>query len=285
MLVSEQDGKVDVFEVFSRGAAHPFPYPEDNMTIFEEWFSENFGPQDIRTRIYLPIFWTGYYVRADYGKSKLLVDHLQGYLNILDKSKKYYTIVQYDDGILNDLSGLDIRVYSMSGKPMDYPLPLICQPHMFRFPGLRRDLRCSFVGRVTHPVRQELINTFRSREGFYFTEKHHSLEEYCRVMARSVFALCPRGYGPTSFRICEALQYGAIPIYISDEVFFGHHIRFPGGSLAITHELEHDIEVAMGIMETDIDRFQVATVDCYQHYYTYAATKQLILEDLSKEIF
>jgi hypothetical protein len=36
-------------------------------------------------------------------------------------------------------------------------------------------------------------------------------------MRRSEFALCPRGYGATSYRMYEAMQFGAIPVYISDK--------------------------------------------------------------------
>ena len=37
------------------------------------------------------------------------------------------------------------------------------------------------------------------------------------LSARSKFVLCPRGYSATSYRMYEAFQYGAVPVYISDE--------------------------------------------------------------------
>ena len=37
------------------------------------------------------------------------------------------------------------------------------------------------------------------------------------VSSRSKYMLCPRGYGTTSYRLYEAFQYGAVPVYISDE--------------------------------------------------------------------
>ena len=36
-------------------------------------------------------------------------------------------------------------------------------------------------------------------------------------MGDSVFALCPRGYGKTSYRMYEAIQLGIIPVYIYDD--------------------------------------------------------------------
>jgi hypothetical protein len=35
-------------------------------------------------------------------------------------------------------------------------------------------------------------------------------------MGRSVFSLCPRGLGATSFRLYEALSVGSIPVYLWD---------------------------------------------------------------------
>jgi hypothetical protein len=107
---------------------HPFPYPPDNNSIFEEWYFDNFDFQE-GEREYLPIFFTGYYVRANFGQDKGAMKALQVFLNRLDRSKKYYTIIQYDGGLLHDVSHLDIKVFSMSGGRSDYPLPLISMPH------------------------------------------------------------------------------------------------------------------------------------------------------------
>ena len=36
-------------------------------------------------------------------------------------------------------------------------------------------------------------------------------------MRNSIFSLCPRGFGPTSFRLYEAIQMGTIPVYIAEK--------------------------------------------------------------------
>ncbi len=43
-------------------------------------------------------------------------------------------------------------------------------------------------------------------------------EEYSRVMANSVFCLCPSGSGPNSIRLWEALGFGCIPVILSDDL-------------------------------------------------------------------
>ena len=41
--------------------------------------------------------------------------------------------------------------------------------------------------------------------------------DYARTLARSKFVLCPRGSGPSSFRLFEALRAGRVPVILSDE--------------------------------------------------------------------
>lgn len=284
MLIDRTRAMVDVWSAFNREARQPFPYPEDNKNPFEEWYFDSFTEADARERIYLPVFWTGYYIRANYGQKKEAIEHLQGYLSFLDKTKKYYTIVQYDDGILNNLSGLDIRVFSMSGPPMDYPLPLICRPHRYEFTE-RRDIFLSFVGRPTHPLRERLIKDLAHFPDCYITTRPHSLEEYCRILARSVYALCPRGYGPTSFRIMEAMQYGAIPVYLSDKIIDAHFsVCFPGLSIKADETMDSTPLISMlNEMPQSPEHLAEGIPYCFEKFYTYEANKRFILENLIHE--
>ena len=75
-------------------------YPPNNKIIFEEyfynWFIES-KPQTNKT--YLPIFWTNYYISKDYAQQD--ISEINTFLDTLDKSKEYFTIIQWDDGIVN----------------------------------------------------------------------------------------------------------------------------------------------------------------------------------------
>jgi FkbM family methyltransferase len=254
---------------------HPFAYPGDNDTEFERWFMEKFDGGSGRT--YLPVMWTAYYCKSDRSNNKAgMLASLQKFLDNLDRSKKYFTIVQYDDGILNDLKDLDIKVFSMSGKPMDYPLPLICQEHAPISQVSNRDIFASFIGRNTHPVRAEILKI--KQPGWVITDKILKLPEFCRTLARSVFTLCPRGYGPTSFRIKEAMQYGSIPVYISDQFIQPHWVDFSIYGVKVSDcDLKHLPDILKGI---DIPNKQEQVA---RHYtmFTYEFNKKEIEKQCS----
>lgn len=256
-------------------------YPEDNKPYFEKWYSLNRTP--VEGWEYLDIHWTAYYVNNN-RNGRIDTRPLQQYINSLDRSKKYYTVVQYDDGILNDVSRLNLRVYAMSGKRIDYPLPLICQPHPFKF-DFERNILANFIGAETHPIRKEILK-LKGQPNLYISSNKHTLESFCHILSTSVFTLCPRGYGQTSFRICEAMQYGSIPVYISDERILPHNVKFCFGLEydATNLNLNKMVEELHQYNESTIAIWQDVARDTYKTYFTFEANKKLIEEDLKKQI-
>lgn len=257
---------------------HPFKYPSDNEIEYERWYFENYDYQEAE-REYLPIFWTGYYCKHKFGQHKPAMVDLQKFLNTLDRSKKYYTIVQYDGGIQNDISHLDIQVFSMSGGRTDYPLPLISQAHSYSLHIIgQRSIIANFIGKVTHPIREIFINSIPFSHKYFISTNRHDLNEYCLTLSNSIFTLCPRGYGPTSFRIQEALQYGSIPVYISDEWVIPHNIPFTDYGVLIDAADAHRVhDILMSISPEEIKRKQEAIPEVYRKYYTYEGCGDMIM--------
>jgi FkbM family methyltransferase len=254
--------------------AHPFHYPPDNDIEFERWYYMHHTT--IEGRTYLPVMWTAYYCMADKHTSQRAgkIASLQKFLNDLDKTKRYYTIVQYDDGILNDLSHLDIKVFSMSGKPMDYCLPLLCKPHPVQ-PAFERTIYASFMGRITHPVRAELMKI--KQPGWLITDQVQKMPQFCSILARSVFTLCPRGYGCNSFRIAESIQFGSIPVYISDVFAEGHGIPFEQYGIKIPLDKVNEITSILNAVPPDEVREKQSKLPyIFETYFSYQGNKKLI---------
>lgn len=249
-------------------------YPQDNYIDFEYWLAQN--PPVVKGWEYLPITWTAYYKANGYGAR---IQALQNYLNTLPPNVNYWTVCQYDDGILNDISGLNVRQYNM-GSPGDYQLPLICQPHQYP-QASKKDIFCSFVGRITNPIRQKIVEKLTGKDGYYISTKPHRLDEFCGILARSRYVLAPRGYGMTSFRICEALQYGARAVYISDQFLAPHGLT--DGSIKYVDSDWSISEVMDTLMRGDtFDKDK--NIATYHSYFTYEANRKLIIQDLKSII-
>lgn len=99
-------------------------------------------------------------------------------------------------------------------------VPLVSGKHVQRT-NLQRNLLASFMGNIDiHPIRHRIKVAFDGvddvvvQSGAYRDKT--DVQSFQELMQRSVFALCPRGYGTTSFRLTEAMDYGCIPVYISD---------------------------------------------------------------------
>jgi hypothetical protein len=256
-----------------------YPYPEDNKHEFERWFYDNTQPDEITGRTYLPIFWTGYWTNNGYGFKEKSRNVLQRFIDSLPRDKKYFTICQYDDGPIVDFKDMDIVVFGMSGGRIDYPIPLLCPPHGYKF-DCKRDIFASFVGGDTHPIRRQLVEQFASKKDCYVSLKKLPMKEYCNILARSVFALCPRGYGKSSFRIMEAIHYGAIPVYISDEFVFPYNHVFCG----IANKMLSQFYDLLKSDSTDPVILQMMNerMESDKHLYTYEGCRKKILQEVNK---
>ena len=257
-------------------------YPPSNFKIFEEWFAENYKGCNTDREL-LPIFPTSFHVNNEYGAK---ANELQEYCDTLDESKKYFIICQYDDGCLVDFKCKYVLEFNMS-KKIGVELPLLCQPHPYRFYSDKKYI-ASFIGSKTHPIRNEL-EKFKDKDGWYISFEPHSIEDYCRVLHESVFSICPRGYGANSFRISESLQYGAIPVYLSDEFIIPFNADFlpkslPGWWILVSSILAGNLPYEINKIPGDaIMALQNAGEVAYNEYYTYQGCMNQIIKILEKE--
>jgi hypothetical protein len=255
-------------------------YPPGNNKVFEEFFLEKFLQDNPDTnRIYLPIQWTCFYISRNYCQSPM--DDLQSFLDSLPRDKKYFTICQWDDGIRNDLSGLDILKLS-SGGVGDYQIPLINQPHKKEI--REKDIFASFIGVIggRHRIREYLREKYSNADGYLISESQ-GFDKFKEIMERSIFSLCPRGYGKTSFRINESLNLGAIPVYIYDEPWipFEDEINFGEyGVLLHQSQLDNLDSILKSFSQDEINRFLKKGEEVYEEYYTYQGCYNKIINKL-----
>lgn len=257
-------------------------YPPNNYTIFEEWFYENYTGCNT-DRVYLPIFFTSYWVNNNYGNDQQATDELLQFISTLDNKRKYFTIIQYDDGSMIDWSvyGLDVLEFNMS-KQNGVMLPLICNPHPYKFSGPNKWF-ANFVGSKTHPIRQS-AELLKSQTGYYISFENHNIESYCKIIYESMFTLCYRGYGANSFRTTEALQYGSIPVYISDKFILPFGINFNDfGVLIKMGDADNITEILESIEPDEVIEKQNRIKQIYNKYYTYEGCFNQIISHLEAE--
>lgn len=117
------------------------------------------------------------------------------------------------------------QIKPVSKEHLTMVIPLLCAPHNppqnSLKPLWKREVLASFVGNLsTHPIRERMQKILGGVEGVVIENGKYNdendMHRFREIMSKSMFALCPRGVGSTSFRIAEALEYGCIPVYISD---------------------------------------------------------------------
>jgi len=247
-------------------------YPPSNNPCFEEWFLDNYDPSRNKSdRIFLPILTTELNKQLRNRRTGRKVDE---YFQNLDKKKKYAILCQHDDGVLFNMHGADVKVFGMGCKG-DVQLPLVCQPHKYEFKECGRPIFASFIGAITHPIRERLVKELKDKDGYFISTERTSLESYCYIMSLSKFVLCYRGYGLSSFRIQEALQYGAMPVYVSDQFLLPKDFS---SIMILANNTEEAIEY-MGHFKTINPEHNKSN---FLEYFTYESVIDTIYEELGK---
>lgn len=225
---------------------------------------------------YLPILWCPYYVNNNYAKDDVALRKLKSFLSGLDKRKRYITFNIYDGWPVEVPD--NIVVFAAAGSPRAaVEFPLICDPHPDKDEvGSNRTVLCSFVGSAgTHQVRKEMIEYFDGKPGFAMKDSQtgNSTDLFRAMMKSSVFAMAPRGSGPTSFRLYEALQYGCIPAYISDRHVLPFQDKINWDKLAVIWECGdwEGLEKHLEQLESsgEVEKMREYGCSIYDKYFTY----------------
>jgi len=247
------------------------PYHED--LYLEDTFYKLFKDNNILSdRFYIPVFWTTCYCDNK-------IEGLQDALNKLNPNYKYFTVAQHDDAIRETLPP-DTLCFNAGGNGGGIPIPLVCSPikDENKPKNIERDIFCSFVGSITHQIRVELYNIYHNNPKFYFSTKQHTqavsqveLNNFIDITSRSVFSLCPRGYGRSSFRLYEVMQLGTIPVFIYDEKWipFEDEIDWDDFSVLLhINDLERLDEILSSFTEDKIKLMQYNVYKYWENNFT-----------------
>lgn len=265
------------------------PYPNYHIgEYFEEFFFTRFVNEykniEINGFKYIPIFWTNCYTNKVFASSNY---EIQKVLDLLDDNEKYFTISQHDDCV-NEKLPKNTLIFSMGGNKTGKnitPIPLICSP--LTSTNVQKNIKISFVGSLTHPIRNKLYNFYKNDEDFVFHTKNweiksdiSDIEKFKNITNRSFFTLSPRGYGKTSFRLYESLQLNSTPIYVSDEHWLPWQDEIDWSEFCVLID-EKDMSNIKNIVNSkDHELMNKYKNKIYNEYFTYEGVYYNIIKRL-----
>jgi hypothetical protein len=283
---------VELGKMFRPGTSHVYP-PFKNGRYMEEFAYETLlaKKDEIQTDlVYLPIFWTNLQNHPGFTQSKakyqIVLDQV---LQTYPQNTRYFTIVQHDDGPQLQLPKDTVVFGACTGT---IPLPLIYEDTTNRLALLERkepDIFASFVGSLTHPVRQRMANAVESRpyivcrmqKAWNVKVPTEQADEFLDLTLRSKFCLAPRGYGRSSFRFFEAILMDTIPVYFWDDVEwlpYKEHLEYKLFSVSIS-DITKTYDILSGISE---DRYQEMKLELQKvkHWFTLEGMMDYIISKL-----
>lgn len=275
-------------KVFHRPTEVVYP-PFKKGLYLEEYFSKH---NKIRENRYIDVFWTNIQIDPKFGGFRNLVGSLLRETYPEEPGKKYFTVVQHDDGVMFKLPE-NTRVYAAGGTG-DVPIPLIYEDTSHKLESVQKmsfsekTILCSFLGSSTHYVRAVMKATLTGKQGFHIqmdtwtnTIGETKQLDFIELTVRSKFCLAPRGYGRTSFRFYEAFQLGSIPIYIWDDIEwlpYKELIDYSKFCISIHVSKIDTLEQTLRDIDETAYANMWAEYEKIKHYFTLEGMTQYILE-------
>ena len=170
---------------------------------------------------YLPVFWNRYYLNAGLGTaytepSAALADGIAA--AIIDPARTF-TICEFDPYRLTrnvNLDGVTVFTGNRTGE-RGIDIPILRNVMYPRGPVKERRWLASFIGHNgTHKMRLDMFRELGYHRDVHCEHGNRGAEVFGRLMRSSYVALAPRGDGAQSFRLYEAMEYGTVPLYLSD---------------------------------------------------------------------
>ena len=267
---------------------HTGKYLEEYFFDFYQRNIDRFGKRE-----YIPVYWTNCYVNGvqeGWGNRVDFIE-MQKELNTLDPDGSYFTVCQHDDAPMHQLPS-DTVVFSAGGNVVGsntIPIPLICGKLAPQEKQERKYL-ASFVGSTTHDIRNQMVDSLSGYSDIYISTKgwdpkvkYNQLEDFVSASTQSKFVLCPRGYGASSFRLYEAMQLDAVPVYISDRFWlpWTHELNWDEFSVLIKQEqIPNQHSILESIDDDKYEKMKMKIKEIYENYFTLEGTCNKILQML-----
>jgi hypothetical protein len=82
---------------------------------------------------------------------------------------------------------------------------------------LKKEVFACFFGSLNHNTRLSLARSIQNKDGYIYGS-NLSYKDYRNALASSIFGLCPRGVGLSSYRFFECIHTNTIPVLFADSV-------------------------------------------------------------------
>ena len=240
---------------------------------------------------YINVSWTNLYCSSQFKGIPYNSTKLQTELNMLSNNKNYFTIVQFDEGIIHHSIPDSTLVFGCCSG--EIPIPLTYENNdVFSCVNKKnwdeKNIFCSFLGKPTHILRTKVYNYVKQFNDYFYHQVSagkYDKDLYIDKCVDSKFCLAPRGFGRSSFRFFEVLKFGSIPVYIwDDKNWLPFKDKIDYSKLCISLNIS-ELEKLDSILRSISKKQYNDMIDYYQsihHFFTYDGMCEEITRILTK---
>lgn len=253
--------------------------------FFWKYLQEKGG---VLKRKYIPVFWDHFNCNPTDEDYHILRD----FLRTLDPDDAYFVIANYLEDKNIELPP-DTLIFSNSGGRNEMEtlgkvaIPLLNNPLPVFNTRENRVYDMSFIGDYhAHPCRFKMSDSCHSL-GTSLLRNTSAITPggYCHILEKTVFSLCPRGYGVSSYRLYESILAGCIPVYISDCFWLPYEDKICWDDFLVKVSLENIPilpDIVYSYTQREITRMQEVIEHISRTYFTNEFLCEYIIEYVNR---
>ena len=191
------------------------------------------------------------------------------------------------------IEGQDVGIFpyhTLADGPADGPDPGGDRPLLYSFLGTfeHRFLPETHVrtrmARLQGSAPEMFVGTRLENELRARLRPHPDADDYELLARNSIFTLAPAGYGRSTYRFFQSIQWGSVPVMLSDDYVTPFAESIPWDSFTLTipeRELDRVDEIIRGIPPERIEAFR-RNLALNQHHFTKRGFFELLVKRLER---
>lgn len=142
----------------------------------------------------------------------------------------------------------------------------------------------SFIGNPNNQLRVQLAETITNAHNNNFHYGQVYGEDYYKTLSKSIFSLCPRGMGWSSYRFYECFHLNTIPVLFADNFIYPYtDLDWADICIKIPEKYINDINMIYHILECKDYEKMLSDIDKLRYRFSLQGVQEKVYKELIQQ--
>ena len=145
-----------------------------------------------------------------------------------------------------------------------------------------KEYNYALIATINHPCRESLLNSFTGKQ-YFLHDVNLKGKEYYKTISKSVYNLCPRGHGLSSWRFFESFHLNTIPVLFTDKIVlpFTDVISYDDISVQFKEEDAGNYNLICGVLHNKDTKKMLKDIEQVREMFTLGGVQTYLHQQLT----